>query len=200
MEDLLRNDFTAHYSLPASSLSNFVIETNDIYFEIEDGVSREIVIHNTIGQGMARFSNPNVLLITIANYDKFLTSLPNSFQRDRGRCDIIVCDPRRCFILGEIKESINIKRNRKNAKKLLFESLNTLIEVPQIQELINRREVKRCCYFNKQTNAPEVLTATTAFNRLSTLFPEGFKMNHPDFEAQNFEFWEYLGGQTLTIN
>jgi hypothetical protein len=126
MEDLLRNDFKAHYGLLASSVSNFVIETNDIYFEIEDSITREIIIHNTIGQGTARFSNPNALSITIANYDKFVTSLPNNFQRDRDRCDIIVCDVRRYFILGEIKDGINIKRNRKKAKKQLLESLNTL--------------------------------------------------------------------------
>lgn len=199
MEDLLRNDFTTHYGLPVCIEPNLVIETEEPYFEIEDTVSREIAIHTIIGQGMARFSNPATLKITISNYDKFVTSLPNPFQNGRKRCDIVVCDNEKYFILGEIKDSPNIKQHRKKAKKQLFESLTTLTAVPQILASINLRSVKRCCYFNKQTSSPALITATTAFNRLSTIFDDGFKMSHPGIEGQNFEFWEYLGGQTLTM-
>jgi hypothetical protein len=199
MEDFLRNDFTTHYGLPVCNEPNLVIETDKPYFEIEDTVAREIVIHTTVGQGIARFSNPMALSITIANYDKFVTSLPNHFQKGRMRCDIIVCDADRFFILGEIKDSSNIQQHRKKAKRQLFESLTNLSAVPQILSLFNGRVVKRCCYFNKQTNSPALLIATTAFNRLATIFPDGFKMNHPGIEGQNFEFWEYLGGQTLTL-
>lgn len=199
MEDLLRYDFTAHYGLPVCTEPNLVIETDEQYFEIEDTVAREIAIHTVIGQGMARFSNPTTLRIIIANYDKFITSLPNHFQNGRKRCDIIVYDAENHFILGEIKDSPNIKQHRKKAKKQLFESLTTIIAVPQILALINIRVVNRCCYFNKQTSSPALITATTAFNRLSTIFTDGFKMSHPGIEGQNFEFWEYLGGQTLTL-
>lgn len=199
MEALLRNDFTAHYGLPVCIEPNLAIQTNETYFEIEDTVTREIAIHTINGVGMARFSNPNALAITIANYDKFVTSLPNHFQNGRKRCDIIVCDDGRSLILGEIKDSPNIKQHRKKAKKQLYESLTTLLAVPKILILVNNKAVKRCCYFNKQTSSPELITATTAFNRLSTIFPDGFKMNHSGIEEQDFEFWEYLGGQTLTL-
>jgi hypothetical protein len=199
MEDLLRNDFTAHYGLPVCVEPNLVIQTNETYFEIEDTVTREIALHTINGGGMARFSNPKALAITIANYDKFVTSLPNHFQNGRKRCDIIVCDDGRNLILGEIKDSPNIKHHRKEAKKQLYESLTTLMAVPQFLALTNTKTVKRCCYFNKQTSAPSLIIATKAFNRLSTLFQDGFKMSHPAIEGQNFEFWEYLGGQTLTL-
>lgn len=199
MENLLRNDFTAHYGLPICTETNLVIETNELYFEIEDTLERQIVIHTAIGQGMARFSNPMNLRITIANYERFVTSLQNDFQNGRKRCDILVCDTKRYFILGEIKDSSNIKQHRKTAKKQLYESLITITAVPQLLTLINRRVVKRCCYFNKQTKSPASITAITAFNRLSRIFPNGFQMNHPDIEGQNFEFWEYLGEQTLTL-
>ena len=148
---------------------------------------------------MARFSNLNALVITIANDDKFVTSLPNHFQNGRKRCDIIVCDDERNLILGEIKDSPNIKQHRKKAKKQLFESLTTLMAVPQFLAIANNRTIKRCCYFNKQTSSPANLTVTTAFNRLSLIFQDGFQMSHPAIDGQNFEFWEYLGGHTLSL-
>ncbi|MCC5944570.1 MAG: hypothetical protein JJT94_06510 [Bernardetiaceae bacterium] len=199
MEDLLRNDFTAHYGIPVCTEPNLVIQTSETYFEIEDTTTKEITLHRTDGEGMARFSNPNSLVITIANYDKFVTSLPIHFQNGRKRCDIIVCDDERNLIFGEIKDSPNIKQHRKKAKKQLYESLTTLLAVPQFLALSNNKIVKRCCYFNKQTNSPAILTATTAFNRLSTIFQDGFQMSHPGIEGHNFEFWEYLGGHTFTL-
>ncbi len=199
MEDLLRNDFTTHYGLPVCTESDLIIQTNEPYFEIEDTVIRGIVLHINMGAGMARFSNPNTLTITIANYDKFVTSLPNHFQRGTRRCDIMVCDEGRNWILGEIKDSSNIKHHRKEAKKQLYESLTTLLAVPQFLALANNKTVKRCCYFNKQPHSPSIITATTAFNRLSAIFQDGFQMSHPKIEEHNFEFWEYLGGHTLTL-
>lgn len=199
MEDLLRIDYTAHYGLPVCYESDLAIQTNEIYFEIEDTVTREIALHTINGDGMARFYNPNATEITIANYDKFVTSLPNHFQNGRKRCDIIVCDVGRNLILGEIKDSPNIKQHRKKAKKQLYESLSTLMAVPQFLSLTNSKIIKRCCYFNRQTSSPAILTATTAFNRLSFIFQDGFQMSHPAIEGQNFEFWEYLGGHTLAL-
>lgn len=199
MEYLLRNDFTAHYGLPDCFEPNLVIQTNETYFEIEDTATREIALHTINGGGMARFSNPSALTITIANYDKFVTSLPNNFQNGKKRCDIIVCDDGRNLIFGELKDSPNIKQHRKKAKKQLYESLTTLLAVPQFLALTKRKTVKRCCYFNKQTNSPSIITATTAFNRLSLFFKDGFQMSYPAIEDQNFEFWEYLGGQKLTL-
>jgi len=199
MEDLLRNNYTAHYVLPVCIEPNLVIQTNEKYFEIEDTITREIALHTINGDGMARFSNPNASAITIANYDKFVTSLPKRFQLGRKRCDIIVCDDGRNLILGEIKDSPNIKRHRKKAKIQLYESLTTLMAVPQFLALTNNKTIKRCCYFNKQTSSPAILTATTAFNRLSSISQDGLLMSHPAIEGQNFEFWEYLGGHTLTL-
>jgi hypothetical protein len=35
--------------------------------------------------------------------------------------------------------------------------------------------------------------------RTIILFKDGFKMSHPGIEGHNFEYWEYLGEQTLTL-
>ncbi len=203
MEAILRNDFTTHYGLPVCTEPNLVITTKESYFEIEDTAARELVLHTNNGSGMARFSNPSLLTVSVANYDRFITSLPSHFEKGKKRCDMALTSQSQ-FILGELKDrniSKPIKKRsvRSGAKEQLFVSLTTLLAVPTIAALANSKNVKKCCYFNKQTNAPALLSATTAFNRLSTLFQDGFKMSHPGIEGHNFEFWEYLGGQTLTL-
>ncbi len=203
MEALLRNNFTTHYGLPVCNEPNLFITTKESYFEIEDTAARDLVLHTNNGSGMARFSNPSLLTVSIVNYDKFVTSLPSHFEKGIKRCDMVLTSQSQ-FVLGELKDrNISKPENKRSirsgAKKQLFVSLTTLLTVPQIAALANSKNVKKCCYFNKQTNAPALLSATTAFNRLSTLFQDGFKMSHPGIEGHNFEFWEYLGEQTLSL-
>lgn len=203
MEALLRDDFTAHYQLAACTESNLVITTRESYFEVEDTAAKDLVLHTSVGGGMARFSNPARLTVTVANYDKFMTSLPSHFQEGKKRCDLLLTSDSQ-FILGELKDRIISNRNQKRgvrsvAKGQLLVSLTTILAVSSIAVLANSKNIKKCCYFNKQSNSPALLSATTAFNRLSTMFQDGFKMSHPGIERHNFEYWEYLGGQTLTL-
>ena len=205
MEDLLRTDFTSHYGLSVCTTAKITVVTNEPYFEIEDTNVKEIMLHTSRGRGMANISNPSKMQITVANYDKFISNLPHSFQNARKRCDILVtCDNDRYFILGELKDrNISNKNSRHNVKKgakeQLFQSLKTLTDVQEILDYINAKLVKRCCYFNKQSKSPTILNAVTAFNRLANVFPDGFKMTHSDIEALGFEFWEYTGEQTLKM-
>jgi hypothetical protein len=206
MEYLLRNDFTAHYGFPSCTTSNLSILTKEPYFEIEDTASKDIQLQTMKNKGMAKFSNPKGLDITIANYDKFLSSQPVPFQHGKKRCDILVtCNGNGYFILGELKDriidvEIKQKNVRERAKEQLRQTLNTLIAVPTILTYIKTKNHRRCCYFNKQSSAPSLITAVSAFNRLPNLFPDGFKMSNPDIEALNFEYWEYIGDQTLTLH
>ena len=109
------------------------------------------------------------------------------------------------FVLGELKDrNISKPENKRSirsgAKKQLFVSLTTLLTVPQIAALANSKNVKKCCYFNKQTNAPALLSATTAFNRVSTLAPHGFLLANADIQNFDFELWEYSGNQTILLS
>lgn len=200
MEDLFLVTFTAHYILPVAGTVNFTLTTTATYFEVEDDASRELVLHSAVGAGMARFSNPNQLQLTIVNYDKFLTSLPNAFQNGKQRCDLILCsDSADYFMLGELKDRIPSGKVRKGAKDQLIASLEILLEVADIARLAASKTTKRCCYFNKQSKAPAILSAVSAFNRLASLYVAGFQMSSPAIEALGFDFYEYTGSQTVQL-
>jgi hypothetical protein len=200
MEDLLMNNYTAHYGLLVPTITNFIVETDIPYLEIEDTNTGELVVHNVRGAGMANFANANRINLIIVNYDKFVTSLPQPFQDRRKRCDVLVsCDINRYFILGELKNRIPNRYVRRDAKKQLIASLKTLLAVQEIFDFANNKSIKRCCYFNKQSTSPTLLTATTAFNRLNRIYPDGFKMSNKDIEDEGFEFYEYTGGQTMIL-
>jgi len=201
MRILLTNELIYYYELPTPLIDNWYLDTNDIYFEIEDTNEGEIVIHTTRGLGMAKFANNSALNFCILNYDKFITSIPyEPFKNRRKRCDIIIHSTSdRYFILGELKDRIPKNKVRSDAKKQLLSSLQTITEVPEIDSFINSKTIKRCCYFNKQSNSPPFLKATTAFNRLASIYPNGFKMNKPDIESFGFEFYEYTGEQTMVL-
>lgn len=205
MENLLTNNFVSHYNIPLPT-TNWAIKTQERYFEVEDTNAGEIQLHTSRGAGMAKFSNQDTLELTIINYDGFITSIPDEvFKSGRKRCDILVtCNTDRYFILGEIKDRSVLNQNtqknvRKEAKKQLISSLNTILAVPEIISYLNLKVVKRCCYFNKQSASPIILSATTAFNRLLSFYPEGFKMSNPDMENLGFEFYEYTGEQTMVL-
>jgi hypothetical protein len=202
MHTLLTNEFISYYSLPTPLINNWYLNTNDTYFEIEDTNEGEIVKYTTRGLGMAKFTNNHALNFCILNYDKFITSIASEpFKNGRKRCDLIIySNSDRYFILGELKDRIPKSKVRSSAKKQLLSSLQTIKEVPEIDSFINSKTIKRCCYFNKQSNSPISLRVTTAFNRLATIYPSGFKMSKPDLESLGFEFYEYTGEQTMVLS
>ena len=201
MEDLFLVSYTAHYNLPVAATVNFTLTTTAAYFEVEDDANRELVLHRVVGAGMARFSNPNQLQLTIVNYDKFLTSLPNAFQNGKQRCDLILCsDSNEYFMLGELKDRIPSGKVRKGAKDQLIASLEIILQVADIAHLVASKTTKRCCYFNKQSKAPAIISAVSAFNRLASLYVAGFQMSSPAIEAFGFDFYEYTGVQTVQLN
>jgi hypothetical protein len=201
METLLQRDFTAHYRLDVSSIANISIQAAAQYFEIEDDQHRETQIHFTAGLGMAAYSNRSSFDVTIINYDKFITSLPNAFQNGRQRCDLIVYTNtnNRYFLLNELKDRKPNKNVRKKAKSQLLESLQCIMAVTAIRIFVNQYTIKRCCYFNKKAISPPSITAPSAFNRLNQLTLNGIQMSSPGIESLGFEFYQYSKGQVLTM-
>ncbi|GLU52574.1 hypothetical protein Dfri01_20350 [Dyadobacter frigoris] len=197
---LLRNDFTAHYGLPVSTTATISVNTNDVYFEIEDDAHREIQIHALDGSGMAAYQNINGYDVTIINYDKFITGLPSLFQNGIKRCDLIVHTANQnYFLLNELKDRKPKSKVRNKSISQLLASLTMIMNVPAIITFANLHAVRQCCFFNKQSMAPPLISATTAFNRLSTAVTTGLRMPNPSIEAFGFEFWEYSGNQVYRL-
>jgi hypothetical protein len=90
------------------------------------------------------------------------------------------------------------KRNK--AEKQLFQTLQDLCNVPTINSFIQNHTVKQCCFFNKKTQAPPRINATSAFSRINNYSKYGYKISSPNMAQFGFEFWQYSGTQTLLLN
>jgi hypothetical protein len=188
METLLNNDFTSHFGLPIST-TPISLSTTETYFEIEDDEQKETQLHTIVGSGMAAFKNLN----------KY--GLPHAFQQGKERCDLIVYTENipRYFLLNELKDRNPKPKVKTKATSQLLVSLTHLMNVPSINAYVNIYAVKRCCYFNKKTNSPPTINATSAFNRINTVAMNGLQMSNPDIEAFDFQLFEYYGGHVFTM-
>lgn len=199
MDDLLRIDFVNHHTLPACTI--IVRNVNFEYFEIDDE-ARVLKVNEGITNGMAKYQNPEKKTVKIIDYDNFLTSTPHSFQHGKKRCDVILhtTSDSSHFILNELKDRIPVTNVLITATEQLIATLNVLHTVPSIVNYINTFTIKKCYYCNKQSTAPAILSVTTAFNTLSTLSSNGFKLPNTDIENFGFELWEISGNQTIILN
>jgi hypothetical protein len=203
MEDLLRNDFTAHYNLPVATIANIFQQTEERYFEILDDENREVQISTIPDSGQAIYDNShNKFLIGVINYDKFFTSLDHAFQRGRKRCDVIVytINQNAYFLLNELKES-----NQQRKSPQLKQSLKDLLDVPMIAAFVNSFRIKRCCFFNKKIQspppvAPPSIRAITAFNQIQTILVNGFQVSNPEIEALGFSYYKYYAEQRCILS
>ena len=200
METLLRNDFTVHYGLPISLITNIRKQTDAAYFEIEDDTNRETQLFTSVNNGTALYNNPNRKLFSIINYDKFITSFNANFQKGRKRCDLIVytMNDTSHFLLNELKDA-NPKTGRRKAKSQLVSSLVDIMNVPQIDNFVNKFRIRLCCFFNKRITAPTSISATNAFNLINTITQTGFQLSNPTIESFGFTLYEYSGGKKFNV-
>ena len=207
MENLLRQSYTANYNLPPCMDGEFVFTTNNSHFELKDDST--VIYKNN---GVSKFSNPTNKTITVINYETFVNQLSHRFRQDRNVCDLIVIsDNNGHFILSELTDThskyinpyINTKGHqigkRAKAQEQLLKTLIDLLAVPQIFEKIKKYSVKQCCFFNKQSMAPSPINASSAFSRLNSLYPNGFKMTNLQIEANDFEYYEFSYNQTFNM-
>ena len=205
MEQLLKKNYTTHYRLPQSSVANIYQETDAVYFEITDDNNKETQISFSPNSGQAVYQNPNQYLIGIINYDKFVTSLPQYFQDNRRRCDLLiytVLQP--CyFLLNELKDA-NPVYGASKATLQLEKSLTDLLAVPEIKDFINKFSVKKCCFFNKRELHPlPLINAESAFNQPNTIenIPQnGFIMQNTIMESFGFTHHIFYGGNQFILH
>ncbi|OAV65332.1 hypothetical protein Barb6_02906 [Bacteroidales bacterium Barb6] len=215
MENLLKNEFTVHYGLPVSTITDITKNTDELYFEIEDNKdSKNTVLHTTLHSGEARYFNPERLSITIINYELFFKSLSFSFQKNKENCDLILyTSDNQYFILNELTDTqpqyvsdfLSADRNQRRGKRnkaisQLKRTLEVITVVPEIDSFIKQHTTKQCFFFNKQPKECfKKINAVSAFNRVSALSSDGFKMSNTDIESYGFELWEFSGAQTYKL-
>jgi hypothetical protein len=210
METLLRHNFTSHYLLPANAAANLSIGTNAAYFELDD-VNGETQLFTVVSNAPAVYHNNGIYDVVIINHDKFISTLPPVYQQKKKRCDLIVYTSlNQYFLLNELSDTASnyldypdqagTRTGKKiQATKQLSESLDRLMNVPAIKTFINNFVIKRCCFFNKQPDAP-LVNALQSFNRFNTLIKGGAKRANADIEAHGFELFDYLGRQSFDLN
>lgn len=192
MNNLLTHDFIAHYKLhPAAGVNMVSASTNSLRFDLADDAK----LIYPANQGVAKYGNPHGKEVTIINYECFIKSLPQAFQHKKEICDLIVYTSENEYFL--LNESTNTNKGkgakRNKAKSQMRQTLKDLTEVPRIHSFMMQHHVKQCCYFNKKAQAPQVLNATKAFNRISDIQENGYRMPDTDIESLGFELWEFSG-------
>lgn len=199
MENLLRVDFVNHHGLPACTFDYHQVDYN--FFEIDD-INRQLQVRAGITNGMAKYQNPHAKQVAIIDYDGFLTSTPHAFHQGKKRCDVILHTTADAshFLLNELKDRTPKTKVLTGATAQMLATLNELHTVPSIVNFIATFATKKCCYCNRQSTAPASITATTAFNRVSTLAPQGFLLANTDIQNFGFELWEYSGNQTILLS
>lgn len=209
MESLLKNELTAYYQLPNTIPPVITATTAADYFELKDD---NIIIYNTVGAGIAKYNNRSLLKVKVINYECFFNSLSTGFIQHKEKCDLIIYDDKeQHFILNELTDTLpkyilpytNVKGHQLGKKQKaisqLLSTLNIIMNVPAIKSFVNKHNFKDCCFFSKQSMAPSIITATTAFNRVNTVASNGLQMPNPTIEAHGFRFWEYYDNQVYNL-
>jgi hypothetical protein len=207
MESLLKNDFIKHHSLSDCNIP-IAQKVNHSYFEIDD-VARKLIVRSTPSNGMVKYENPHNKEVAIIDYDGFLSNTITAFQHGKKRCDVIVhtTNEHSYFLLNELKEKnptnpLHVTSNIEDAKLQILDTLSLLNTVPSIQLYIQKYTVKICSYCNSfpKSNLPLISDTINAFNRLSTLTPNGIQLSEPRIEAYGFIYIELKGNQTMKLN
>jgi hypothetical protein len=205
MKNLLEHDFVSYYGL---AVTVNVVSTTDTDFDLID--DEKLICPP--GQGTAKYNNSSHKEVNVINYESFINSLPDSFQYERENCDLIVyTSDSSYFILNELTETqpqyvsdYLTDGKLKTGKRIkailqLKQTLEVISAVPEINNFIKQCTTKHCCFFNKPPTSPTGITATDAFNRLSSISSNGINTPNPDIEACGFEFWEFCDNQTYLL-
>jgi len=199
MDDLFVTSFPGYYGQPARDIDAFLSTTNEIYFEIEDR-KEQLQFHIHVGDGTARFDNPDAINLVIFNYEGYINGFSPRFQQGRRRCDFIMAsETARYFILGEMKSRNPFHDVAQGARGQLLGSLVTIYNVPEINAYIHSKMEKKCCYFNKQPQAPPEIDAPIAFGLVNELLKYGFEMPYPEINQYGFSYFEFYGTQTMRL-
>lgn len=165
LSDLLKNEFVSHYGITSHPLDVDSMTTTDGEFDLYDCPSPMSILPLGSPDGMLSLRG-NSETLEIVHYEDFINQCkkPRNFQEGRKRCDFVVLSTepsRKHVILAELTSALggvgnltmNIEGNGnesfgkgkyEKAEKQLAESLNTLMEVPEIRVFFEGMQDKQC--------------------------------------------------------
>lgn len=223
MKNLLENDLPAFYGVGrrctcdenTTSLSEFDLTEDDTQFVVD------------YKKGYASFCG-NSFNLSVVNYDTYISKFNGTKIADgRRRCDFIMTDTDAdsIIVLWEVTSSLggieNLSRPIKKPKKdgttmvafpkgkyqkvelQLYQSLETLTNVPSISSYINNKKRKVCLmsYLIKKTEN----NAVNAFNRNRMMEAEeagenGAQINCPQIEQFGFDYYRISHAYSFRID
>ena len=223
MKNLLENDLPAFYGVDRrcicdeniTSLSEFDLTEDDTQFVVD------------YKKGYASFCG-NSFNLSVVNYDTYISKFNGTKIADgRCRCDFIMTDTDAdsIIVLCEVTSSLggieNLSRTIKKPQKdgttkvafpkgkyqkvelQLYQSLETLTNVPSISSYINNKKRKVCLmsYLIKQTEN----NAVNAFNRNRMMEAEeagenGAQINCPQIEQFGFDYYRISHAYSFRID
>lgn len=220
IKGLIDSYFANHYGLGRLVLIEEA-QTAEKRFDLMDDDGAKIVDY---GNGYASFDNDNENEIAVLDYEGYIDKYTGTkFYNGRGKCDCIIeSEVGKTLILDEITSSTsgieNLTKPINGRKKYeggkfekvehqLHDSLQTLIEVPEIASYVNTLSKKIClCSYTLYSSDVMSLIGdpVSAFNLGQKeverqVGENGAKISCPPIEALGFEFRRISHSFTFSI-
>lgn len=197
MINLLKNQFVLYLNsrkphLPPFNGSSLQLKTEiveDAFFDIMD---KKPTICQPLGQGSAKYYNPDGRKITFIDYEDFIGQLPPGLHKGLKRCDFIAYDTHGTsfFILNELSQSSTSGNKISDARQQLHQAALYFHETTVIHHFINTFTYKKCIFSNKHKLIPTPAGIADAFNLIQGYLPEPISHKYQPIEKLGFDFIE----------
>ena len=198
MKDLLSTQFVSHLNNrkdideaeKATVPTEVPAQTTNA--EVFDLLDKEENFFQPIGVGSVTYHNPSHLEIVVVNYEKLLNDLPEIVTKNLKRPDYIVFDSEKddkYIIINELSQGKPVSK-RNDAKYQMSNAIKILMEVPDIQEWINKRPY-RWCVFSCRNTFPETPEGIAdAFGLNGKNLPERIELKFQPITKAGFTAFE----------
>ncbi|MCK9170858.1 MAG: hypothetical protein M0P01_10630 [Treponema sp.] len=149
------------------------------------------------GEGGVTYHNPDKENITVTDYEKFVNSLPKSWQTGVKRCDFLIYrkDENTFFVCNELSQSRNINSKESDALYQLEQTLKTLTGCPRIKDSLDQCNMKICLFSNRipPIHSPQQMADAFDVRRYLNLPKAAEATPYEPFEKYGFTYYKATG-------
>jgi hypothetical protein len=168
--------------------------TSEEAFDLLD--KQDYIIHQP-GTGGVTYHNPDKENIAVTDYEKFVNSLPKSWQTGMKRCDFLVYrkDANTFFICNELSQSRNINSKESDALYQLEQTLRTLTGCPHIKISLDQCKMKICLFSNRipPIHSPQQMADAFDVRRYLNLPETAEAIPYEPFDKYGFTYYKATG-------